>query len=64
MLSMMSDSSPYNLRANHSTQIGIVTSKSPVDTASPLPFTYRGCNLALTDEQRVTSLIDNLGTVY
>ncbi|KAI0807439.1 hypothetical protein C8Q74DRAFT_1227641 [Fomes fomentarius] len=33
--------------------ISIVTTKSPVQTVTPLPFTYYGCNLSLTNEQGI-----------
>ncbi|TFK83480.1 hypothetical protein K466DRAFT_498414 [Polyporus arcularius HHB13444] len=31
--------------------ITVVTSHSPIHTVTPLPFTYSGCNLSLTNEQ-------------
>ncbi|RDX56616.1 hypothetical protein OH76DRAFT_1336759, partial [Lentinus brumalis] len=33
--------------------ITVVTSRSPIHTVTPLPFTYSGCNLSLTNEQYV-----------
>ncbi|TBU65676.1 hypothetical protein BD310DRAFT_984491 [Dichomitus squalens] len=36
--------------------IAMVTSKSPADTHIPLPFTYSGCDLSLTNAQCVPNL--------
>ena len=37
-------------------QVAIVTSRSPIHTRTPLPFTYKGCDLSLTNEQSVVSI--------
>ncbi|KAI0375040.1 hypothetical protein BV20DRAFT_934734 [Pilatotrama ljubarskyi] len=35
--------------------VAIVTTTSPVKTSTPLPFTYKGCDLSLTNDQYVSA---------